>query len=133
MFAHFTQGSNDLPRAIRFYDALLAALNIKRRESADNVEIVCYQGNDTDSPGFFVCIPFDDKPASVGNGAMVAFRAENKSQVDNSYQAGMANGGTDEGPPGERPHYAKGYYGAYLRDPDGNKIHIVFRGDKLQA
>ena len=77
-----------------------------------------------------MCIPFDDKPASVGNGSMVAFNATNRSEVDRSYQAGMANGGTDEGPPGERPDYAKGYYGAYLRDPDGNKIHIVFRGDK---
>ena len=96
MFAHFTQGSNDLPRSIRFYDALLAALNIRRRESADNNEVVCYQGINTDSPGFFVCIPFDDKPASVGNGSMVAFNAANRSEVDRSYQAGMANGGTDE-------------------------------------
>ena len=60
---------------------------------------------------------------------MIAFRATNREQVDQCYQNGISNGGTDEGPPGNRPQYADGYYGAYLRDPDGNKLHIVYRGD----
>ena len=128
MFTHFTQGSNDLPQAIRFYDALLHPLQIKRRESDDNSAMVCYQRTDN-PPKFFVVKPYDNHPATAGNGSMIAFTAESESQVDQSYQAGIEHGGTDEGSPGERLEYAAGYYGAYLRDPDGNKIHIVYRGD----
>lgn len=128
MFAHFTQGSNDLPTAIRFYDALLTPLNISRRESDDNSTIVCYQCT-ASMPSFFVVTPYDNNPATAGNGCMIAFSAESESRVDLSYKAGIAHGGKDEGPPGERLEYAAGYYGAYLRDPDGNKIHIVYRGD----
>ena len=60
---------------------------------------------------------------------MVAFLAPTPTAVDAAYSAGMAAGGKDEGAPGERPNYGIGYYGAYLRDPDGNKIHILHRGD----
>src|SRR2546427_10912137 len=49
--------------------------------------------------------------------------------VDAAHAAGLARGGSDEGPPGPRPHYGDGYYGAYLRDPDGNKVHVVHRAD----
>jgi hypothetical protein len=60
---------------------------------------------------------------------MVAFLAPSAAAVDAAYAAGMTAGGSDEGEPGERPHYGVGYYGAYLRDPDRNKVHVVFRGD----
>jgi len=129
MFAHITLGSNNLPRAIQFYDALLSVLNISRRPSPEDNVLVCYEGEDATLPKFFICTPFNDNAASAGNGTMVAFQARSQQTVDESYQAGLKNGGTDEGPPGERPNYANGYYGAYLRDPDGNKVHIVFRGD----
>ena len=62
---------------------------------------------------------------------MVAFTAQNEQQVRQAYAAGLAAGGTSEGEAGERTHYGKGYFGAYLRDPDGNKIHIAYRGDLL--
>ncbi|MFN3498441.1 MAG: VOC family protein, partial [Pannonibacter indicus] len=58
-----------------------------------------------------------------------AFLAPDAEAVRAAHAAGLAAGGRDEGPPGPRPHYAPGYFGAYLRDPDGNKIHLVFRGD----
>ena len=67
--------------------------------------------------------------ASSGNGSMVAFLAPSPEAVNAAHAAGLANGGTDEGMPGPRDHYAIGYYGAYLRDPDGTKIHFVHRGD----
>lgn len=60
---------------------------------------------------------------------MVAFLASSAEAVTTAWQAGLANGGTDDGPPGERSHYGQGYFGTYLRDPDDNKIHIVQRGD----
>lgn len=130
MFAHFTQGSNNLRRSASFYDALLAPLGITRTDSEiDNAEIVCYCSEQTDVPRFFIVTPFNDQPATVGNGSMIAFTAANQQQVEQCYQGGMDNGGTDEGPPGNRPHYTDGYFGAYLRDPDGNKVHVVYRGD----
>lgn len=128
MFAHFTQGSNNLAQSIRFYDALLAPLDITRRPSEDNSEIVCYQHPDKSAPRFFVVTPFNNNPATVGNGTMIAFSATSTTQVDNCYRSGIDNGGTNEGLPGPRPEYDEQYYGAYLRDPDGNKVHIVYRG-----
>jgi len=73
--------------------------------------------------------PSIGKPASAGNGSMVAFLAPSPAAVDAAYQAGLATEGGGEGAPGPRPHYGEGYYGAYLRDPDGNKVHVVYRGD----
>jgi catechol 2,3-dioxygenase-like lactoylglutathione lyase family enzyme len=64
---------------------------------------------------------------------MVAFLAPDPKAVDAAYQAGLAAGGTDEGGPGPRVRYGRGYYGAYLRDPDGNKVHVVHRGDLPEA
>ena len=131
MIAHLTQGSNDMHRSIQFYDALLNPLGIKRREQepAQDEFIVCYKTDSPDSPLFFVVKPIDEQAATSGNGAMVAFQAKDTSQVDQCYEAGMNSGGVDEGKPGPRPNYSQGYYGAYLRDPDGNKVHIVYRSD----
>jgi len=132
VFAHFTQGSNDLQRSASFYDALLAPLGVTRRDTTINDEVICYLGTETDLPRFFVVTPFDNKRATIGNGSMIAFTANSQEQVDQSYNGGLTNGGADEGAPGNRPQYTDGYYGAYLRDPDGNKVHIVYRGDLKQ-
>jgi len=64
---------------------------------------------------------------------VVAFAAPPHAAVDTAYTAGLAMRGIGEGEPGPRPHYGHGYYGAYLRDPDGNKVHIVCRGDIADA
>jgi predicted lactoylglutathione lyase len=74
-------------------------------------------------------MPFNRKAASLGNGSMVAFLAPSPNAVDIAYKAGLKAGGSDAGTPGPRPQYGEGYYGAYLHDPDGNKVHIVYRGD----
>ena len=83
------------------------------------------------TPRFYVFSPFNRQDASAGNGNMLAFSAPSIAAVNLAYAAGIAAGGSDEGAPAERAHYAKNYYGAYLRDLDGNKIHLVFRGDLL--
>ncbi|MEO6920022.1 MAG: VOC family protein [Collimonas sp.] len=131
MFSHVTIGSNDLDRAAAFYDAVLIPLGLKRRVvTPDGGPLaVCWILPDRTLPRFYVYMPFDRQPASVGNGSMLAFCAPSKESVDVAYAAGIAAGGTDQGAPGPRPHYGDGYYGAYLRDPDGNKVHVAFRGD----
>lgn len=131
MFSHVTVGVGDLERAAHFYDALLAPLGLCQRDVTedDGPPARCWIDPASPLPRFYTYSPFNRQPASAGNGSMVAFLAASPGAVDAAYAAGMAAGGADEGRPGERLHYGKGYYGAYLRDPDGNKIHIVHRGD----
>lgn len=129
MFSHVTVGSNDLDRAAVFYSAVLPLLDLQMTPLAEQGEVVgwCWDNADVSSMRFYIVKPFDDKAASVGNGAMVAFKAKSRSVVDQAFAAGIASGGTSEGAPGERAHYAEGYYGAYLRDPDGNKLHLAYQ------
>lgn len=133
MFSHVTVGSNDLERAGQFYDAVLAPLGMRRRivEPDGGPEALCWIGA-RPFPRFYVYAPFDRGPASAGNGVMVAFIAPSQEAVELAHAAGLANEGSDEGAPGLREHYAPGYYGAYLRDPDGNKVHIVHRPALLE-
>jgi catechol 2,3-dioxygenase-like lactoylglutathione lyase family enzyme len=79
-----------------------------------------------DKHSIYVCPPFDGKPATAGNGSMLAFKAGSKEEVDVAHAAGLANGGTDEGKPGFRPPEKQTWYGAYLRDPAGNKIAVYY-------
>jgi len=131
MFSHITVGTNDLERSAIFYDAVLGELGLRRRPVTPDggPAAACWISPDQALPRFYVYMPFDRKPMSAGNGAMAAFLAPSAAAVDAAHAAAMAHGGQDEGAPGPRPHYGEGYYGAYLRDPDGNKIHIVHRGD----
>ncbi len=122
MYSHITIGSNDLQRAAEFYDAVLATLGIERRLTREGA-LLGYQGEGLD--WFFVLRPFDGNPATIGNGVHVAFAAPSRAQVDAFHAAALANGGTDEGPPGPRPQYHEHYYGAYVRDLDGNKLQAA--------
>ena len=135
MFSHVTVGCNDIGKAAAFYDAALAPLGLHRRAVTPDggPPSACWVAPGHTLPRFYVYMPFDRKPASPGNGGMVAFSAPSPEAVDASYAAGISSGGTDEGAPGPRPHYGNGYYGAYLRDPDGNKVHVVYRGDLQQS
>ncbi|MVS97944.1 VOC family protein [Devosia marina] len=132
MFSHVTVGSNDLERAGQFYDAVLLPLGLRRRvvEPDGGPEALCWVGK-SPYPRFYVYAPFDGQAAAPGNGAMLAFIAPSKDAVIEAHTAGLAAGGRDEGAPGLRPHYAPDYFGAYLRDPDGNKVHLVFRAALL--
>jgi catechol 2,3-dioxygenase-like lactoylglutathione lyase family enzyme len=131
MFSHITVGTKHLGVSAAFYDAVLIPLGLQRRIVTPDggPEAACWISPNQLLPRFYVYAPFNGKPATLGNGGMVAFLSPSIQAVDESYKHGMAAGGTDEGAPGERANYGAGYYGAYLRDPDGNKIHIVFRGD----
>ncbi|OJF90330.1 VOC family protein [Pararhizobium antarcticum] len=122
MLLYITLGSNDLAKATVFYDAALAPLGLVRRVT-DAVEIG--YGAEADSRcRLWIVSPYDKKPATIGNGSMVALEAESRALVDAFYAAAMAHGGTDEGKPGLRPYHAD-FYAAYVRDPDGNKLSAV--------
>ena len=131
VFSHVTVGCSDLERATAFFDAVLTSMGLQRRPVTpdDGPPAACWVLPGHPLPRFYVYSPFDRKPASAGNGSMVAFAAPSPAAVDAAHAAGLAAGGTDQGAPGPRPQYGAGYYGAYLRDPDGNKVHIVHRGD----
>jgi len=117
MIGYVTLGTNDLERAGKFYDALLAELGGKRVLSTKR--FISWSGG-LGAPALSVMTPFDKKPATVGNGVMVALAAENKEMVDAIHEKAMALGAPDEGAPGDRgPLYA-----AYFRDPDGNKRNV---------
>jgi catechol 2,3-dioxygenase-like lactoylglutathione lyase family enzyme len=121
MYSHTTLGTNDIAKAEEFYDASMSVLGhpvlFKMRGS------IAY--GEPAGEKLFIVPPFDKNPAKPGNGVHVAFKVDSRAKVDAFYAAAMANGGTDEGPPGLRPHYHPNYYGAYVRDPDGNKIQAV--------
>lgn len=131
MFSHVTLGTNNLDQAKKFYDAILSPVGLQQRvvEPDGGPKAACWIIEGQPLPRFYVYEPFDGNLAGVGNGTMVAFTAPTAEAVAASYCAGLDAGGTDEGEPDERPQYGSGYFGAYIRDPDGNKIHIVFRGD----
>jgi catechol 2,3-dioxygenase-like lactoylglutathione lyase family enzyme len=122
MFSHVTVGSNDVARAKSFYDKLLKPLGlVLHLELPDGLGY----GRADGRPQFWVVSPLDKKAASAGNGITVGLDAPDRAAVDAAHKAGMSAGGTDEGAPGLRTHYHPNYYGAYLRDPDGNKICVV--------
>ncbi|MEY4270370.1 MAG: hypothetical protein RLZZ58_1586 [Pseudomonadota bacterium] len=117
IFTHNCVGTNDVGRAGRFYDAALAPLGIVRL--GDFLDQGLAYG--MRAAEFLVLRPIDGSAAAPGNGATIGFKAANRAAVDAFHTAGLAAGGRDEGAPGPRgavPHA----YGAYLRDPDGNKI-----------
>lgn len=125
MYSHVTVGTNDIERAGRFYDAVLAPLGIVRHKSFRVALGYAPEAFSGINAPFWVLRPYDRKGASAGNGPMAAFAAGTRAAVDAFHAAAMAHGGTDEGPPGVRTHYHPDYYGAYVRDPDGNKLCAV--------
>lgn len=129
MISHITVGVSDLDRAGLFYDAVLTPLGLVRREVTPDggPAALCWQAPKASFPRFYAYRPFDGQPCSSGNGSMTAFLAPSPTAVRQAYISGLAAGGCDEGPPGLRLNYGPDYFGAYLRDPDGNKVHVVHR------
>ncbi len=124
MIYYVTIGTNDFPRSARFYDAVLPALGHAKQFEGHGF---AGYGPDPDQPQVFLGRPFDGKPATVGNGMMVAFEAKTAQAVRDFHAAALANGGSDEGAPGIRDRYAPDFYAAYVRDPEGNKLAAVAR------
>ena len=121
MFAHITLGTNDWPRAKPFYDAIMSVMEVPMLGEGDTGAAY----GEMTGPKVFVGPAYDGNPATVGNGTHIAFLAKSRAQVDAFHAAALSQGGTDEGAPGLRPHYHPNYYGAYVRDPDGNKLQAV--------
>jgi catechol 2,3-dioxygenase-like lactoylglutathione lyase family enzyme len=124
MIGYVTIGARDSEESGRFYDAVLGACG-NERKFADGGWIG-YGPRGSDEHSVYICPPHNKLPASFGNGMMVAFKALSEASVDAAHQAGLSHGGTDEGAPGYRPPEKRSWYGAYLRDPVGNKIAIYF-------
>lgn len=125
MIGYVTIGALDSEKSGKFYDAVLGAIGYKRA-FADGGWIG-YGPRGSDEHNVFVCPPFDGKPARPGNGIMIAFATKTQDEVKAAHAAGLANGGTDEGAPGYRPPDKQSWYGAYLRDPTGNKIAVFHK------
>ena len=117
MIGYTTLGTNDLERAAKFYDALFTEIGARRFMESER--FVAWAVSPT-APGFGVTKPFDGKAATVGNGVMVALVLDSSEKVDRLYAKAIELGASDEGKPGPR---GNGFYAAYFRDLDGNKLN----------
>ena len=122
MIGYIVLGTNDLPRARSFYDTLLIEMGVTRlMEFGDRGS---GWAASMDKPMLCIMKPYNGKPASVGNGAMAGIAVDSRDRVDQIYRKALALGGTDEGPPGLRAEGGEGFYAAYFRDLDGNKLDV---------
>ena len=121
-------GANDLKRSSDYYDAVLKPLGLVQVETEHGHVGYAPKTRPTEIE-FYVTKPFDQEPATFGNGTMIAFAAESRRAVDLYHSTALQSGGTDEGAPGPRPADGTIYY-SYARDPDGNKICAYFSDAK---
>ena len=117
MLGYVTLGTNDLQKAAKFYDALAKEMGSGRM--MENEKFIAY-GSPGGGAGVGITKPFDGQRATIGNGVMAALAAKDRAHVDRIYQCALNNGGTCEGKPGQR---FDGFYAAYFRDLDGNKLN----------
>lgn len=122
MIGYVTLGTNDLARAAKFYDALLGEIGAGRFMESD--KFIAW-GTGANSPGIGLIYPNDGKPATVGNGVMVAIAMDSPEKVDRLYKKAIELGATDEGPAGPR---GESFYAGYFRDLDGNKLNFFCMG-----
>jgi catechol 2,3-dioxygenase-like lactoylglutathione lyase family enzyme len=117
-------GSNDLTRTRAYFDAVMPLIGGKLAfDYAPNA--VCYQLREG---RVWINRAHNGEPATVGNGSMVGLLCASEAEVQAAHAAALANGGSDEGPPGPRPDYGPDFYGAYVRDTDRNKMSFVYFG-----
>jgi catechol 2,3-dioxygenase-like lactoylglutathione lyase family enzyme len=122
MIGYVTLGTNDLERAARFYDALLAEVGAKRFMEMER--FIAWAVSPT-APGIGVGRPYDGNAATVGNGVMVALVVDSKAKVDKIHAKALSLGAKDEGAVGPR---GEGFYAGYFRDLDGNKLNVFYMG-----
>ncbi len=126
IMSHVSIGTNDVTKALTFYDAVLATIGAKRMlqfPDADNPHAVAYG---REYPEFWVHPPHDEGTATVGNGTHFGFFAHSQDEVDAFYKAALEQGGKGDGEPGGRPLYGEAYYGCFVRDLDGHKIEATY-------
>lgn len=122
MIGYVTLGTNDFDRAAKFYDALLGVLGAAR---AMEMPTFIAWATAPNTPMVSIIKPYDGQPATVGNGVMVALMVDSKEKVHALHAKALELGGKDEGAPGQR---GPGFYAAYFRDLDGNKLNAFFLG-----
>jgi catechol 2,3-dioxygenase-like lactoylglutathione lyase family enzyme len=125
LLSHISVGITDFDRAYAFYSELLGVLEVELRFCKPDIPWAGWQSAGGGRPLFLIGRPYNGQPHAAGNGQMVAFSASSREKVRSAHASAMARGGSCEGAPGLRPHYHENYYGAYFRDPDGNKICVV--------
>ena len=116
MIGYATIGVNDMERAVTFYDSLLGEIGARQLFGMDRIK---FYGTGMDAAMLAICIPHDQQPQHRGNGNMIAIPGGSRGGVDKLYAKAIELGATDEGEPGERMPV---FYGAYVRDLDGNKL-----------
>jgi predicted lactoylglutathione lyase len=126
MIGYVTLGTNDLEKAAEFYDKLCAEFGVSRMMEMEN--FIAWGG--PGGAGIGLSKPFDQKPATVGNGVMAAFMAKDREHVDKVYKLAIEMGAQDEGAAG--PRGDGGFYAGYFRDPDGNKLNSLRTGQIRQ-
>ena len=119
MIGYVTLGTNDKKRAEKFYDDLLKEIGGARFMETE--QFTAYSAGH-DKPGIGIAIPFDGKPATIGNGTMIALKVETPEQVKSFYNKAISLGAKDEGKPG--PRGDSGFHAGYFRDLDGNKLNV---------
>lgn len=124
MLSHVHIGVGDFGRALAFYDAILTALGWRRRFVEPARPWAGWRPEAADRPLILIGAPFDGGPAAPGNGQMVALLAPSRQAVMHVHSLALAEGGVCDGPPGLRPQYHADFFGAYVRDPDGNKLCV---------
>jgi catechol 2,3-dioxygenase-like lactoylglutathione lyase family enzyme len=107
---------------MQFYGPLMEALGLTLKFS--DPEWSAWMAPHAERPLFIISRPFDGQAASAGNGQMIALLAGSRAALDRCHALALEHGGSDEGRPGLRPAYHPNYYGAYFRDPDGNKLCV---------
>lgn len=117
---YVTIGAHDVEGALPFFDAVFGALGYERGEPEGGWAFYGPKG----APCVGICKPHDGQAPRGGNGIMIAFQAADQAQVGAAHAAALAAGGTDEGGPGFRPPEGTSFYGAYFRDPVGNKFCV---------
>ena len=124
MLSHIHLGLTDFQRAFAFYERLMGQLGFVLRFCEPDRSWAGWMKPGAEQPLLLIGRPIDGEAASAGNGQMVALLARHRDVVKRCHEAALAAGGTDEGAPGLRPHYHPDFYGAYFRDPDGNKLCV---------
>ena len=121
MIGYVMLGTNDPARAKAFYDPIMAQLGAKFFPGYSSDKLTFY-ATTPDQPMFGIGRPYDGAPATFGNGTMVSLAAPTRAAIDAIHALALAGGGKDEGAPGIRGSDPNGFYAAYFRDPDGNKL-----------
>ena len=120
MIDHVSVPVRDLEVSARFYDAVLAAIGLDPIRVKEGTV-----GYGKDHPEFWINSRPGMSSVDADSGLHICLRAPSPSEVQGFYDAALAAGGTDDGPPGKRPEYNDRYYAAFVRDPDGNRIEVV--------